>query len=955
MDAITVILLPIAVTALIIALNTRSRAALLLDRVVRLERELRQLTSMLGAAGAIPEQAPASAPARPPRDLAAQASPPPLVATASMVGAAAVDMLETPGPLEADARSRFEQYVATLMPACPSCGTPVHLDAAFCGECGATLRAPRGTPVLERLIGRARGTEEWEALIGGRWMNRIGAVALILGMGFFLKYAFDSNWISQSLRILIGVIVGAGLLLGAWRSHTRGYAIFAQGLVGAGTATLYLSVYASFNFYHLIPQPVALAAMALVTAVGLIQALYYDSLAVALLAWIGGFVTLPLLGLGQGDELGLLGYLTLLDAGMLGIVFARDRWFILEPLTMGATYATYLAWYASSYSSGKLGLAAVSVTVLAGLFYALDVSRIRTGTSTHRVLRHVLGAANALAYYGAMFALLHDHSSLMGLITIGIGSVYMSTILLAKRRLRRDDGLDARFTLTAVVLAIIAAPIIASGFVVVILWSLEAVLLLWCGVRRNLWYIWRPALWLLTLSSLFLLATNGALAYAPIERFTPLFNQRALAFLTLAAALAASTWVLRRLDDRRKSAFVASLHYAWCSIIFILITVETSDHFRQAMAGSAHLTTVHLEFVRTVALSALWMAYSLPLVWYGRQKRIFPIFTTGLAIVALSVGMGAAIGVSYQPIERFTPVLNLRVGLLLLLIAGLLVHSRWIRQEAAAQPWIGAVKAAYQGAIVLLGFELLTSEIHDFFRHHAGALSEQAGASGFFIELMTLAAIWMLYSLPLVRYGLRNRALPVLLTGLGSAGAATGIGAVAALAYTPTHWLSLAISLRPIVLLFLVAGLFVHMRWADDARKAFAWLDAVRVALQAAIVLLGFELISAETHDVFQYHVALAQSGAAEHWRNLEQLTLSIIWMLYAVVLMGFGLWRRTRWLRLGALALLAFIILKIFVYDLSFLTGAYRSISFAGLGVILIGLSFVYQRYRSLILGAVR
>jgi len=952
MDAITVMLAVIAVTALIIALLTQSKAAMLLDRVVRLERELWRLTNTLEAAGTTPEQAAAAGPRREP---APQASPPPLVAAAGMVGAAAADMLETPRPVEADARSHFGQYVATLKAPCPFCRTPVELDAAFCGECGATLRKPRGTPILERLIGRARGTEEWEALIGGRWMNRIGAVALILGMGFFLKYAFDSNWISQSLRIVIGVIVGAGLLAGAWRSHTRGYAIFAQGLVGAGTATLYLSVYASFNFYHLIPQPVALAAMALVTAVGLIQSLYYDSLAVALLAWMGGFVTLPLLGLSQGDELGLIGYLTLLNAGMLAIVFARDRWFILEPLTMGATYATYLAWYASSYSSGKLGLAAVSLTVLAGLFFALDVSRILTGTSTHRMLRHVLGAANALAYYGAMFALLHDHSLVMGLITLGIGSVYMSTILLAKRRLRRDDGLDARFTLTAIILAIIAAPIIASGFAVVLLWSLEAVLLLWCGVRWNLWYVWRPALALLTLSSLFLLATNGALAYEPIERFTPLFNQRALAFLTLAAALAASTWLLRRLDDKRKPAFVASLHYAWCAILFLLLTVETNDHFRQAIAGSSHLTTVHLEFVRTLALSALWMAYSLPLVWYGLQRKIFPIFTTGLAIVALSVGVGAAIGLSYQPIEQFTPVLNLRVGLLLLLIAGLLVHSWWIRNEAEAQPWVGAVKAAYQGAIVLIGFELLSSEIHDFFRHHAGALSEQAGASGFFIELMTLAAIWMLYSLPLVRYGLRNRALPVLLTGLGSAGAATVTGAVAAVAYTPTHWLTLAISLRPIILLFLIAGLFVHMRWADEGRKAFAWLDAVRVALQAATVLLGFELISAETHDVFQYHVALAQSAAAEHWRNLEQLTLSIIWMVYAVVLMGFGLWRRTRWLRLGALALLGFIILKIFIYDLSFLTAAYRSISFAGLGVILIGLSFLYQRYRSVILGAVR
>lgn len=69
---------------------------------------------------------------------------------------------------------------------------------------------------------------------------------------------------------------------------------------------------------------------------------------------------------------------------------------------------------------------------------------------------------------------------------------------------------------------------------------------------------------------------------------------------------------------------------------------------------------------------------------------------------------------------------------------------------------------------------------------------------------------------------------------------------------------------------------------------------------------------------------------------------------------MGIGIWRRTRWVRLGSMALLGFIILKFFVFDLSFLGGAYRSVSFAGLGMILLLVSFLYQRYRGLILDPV-
>ena len=76
-------------------------------------------------------------------------------------------------------------------------------------------------------------------------------------MGFFLKYAFDNNWITETMRVVIGVVIGAGLVLMASWAHRKGLEVFSQGLVGAGISVLYLSVYASFSYYHLVPQVVA--------------------------------------------------------------------------------------------------------------------------------------------------------------------------------------------------------------------------------------------------------------------------------------------------------------------------------------------------------------------------------------------------------------------------------------------------------------------------------------------------------------------------------------------------------------------------------------------------------------------------------------------------------------------------------------------------------------------------
>jgi len=57
--------------------------------------------------------------------------------------------------------------------------------------------------------------------------------------------------------------------------------------------------------------------------------------------------------------------------------------------------------------------------------------------------------------------------------------------------------------------------------------------------------------------------------------------------------------------------------------------------------------------------------------------------------------------------------------------------------------------------------------------------------------------------------------------------------------------------------------------------------------------------------------------------------------------------------MRIEAIVLFGVSIVKIFIYDLSFLDTLYRIFSFVGLGVILLVVSYLYQRYRGIILGS--
>src|SRR5438270_9617676 len=62
-----------------------------------------------------------------------------------------------------------------------------------------------------------------ESRIGSHWLNRIGISAVLIGVAYFLKYAFDNNWIGPAGRVTIGLLAGIAVVVWSERFRTRGY------------------------------------------------------------------------------------------------------------------------------------------------------------------------------------------------------------------------------------------------------------------------------------------------------------------------------------------------------------------------------------------------------------------------------------------------------------------------------------------------------------------------------------------------------------------------------------------------------------------------------------------------------------------------------------------------------------------------------------------------------------
>ncbi len=165
----------------------------------------------------------------------------------------------------------------------------------------------------------------WEQFMGVKLFAWIGGLALFLGLAFFVKYSFDNNWVSPELRVAMGYLIGAGLLVGGLVLTGRKYSVLGQTLCATGVLVLYANIFASHAYYHLIDVIPAFGLMVLVTAVAFLLAVRLDAQVVAILGLLGGFLTPVLLSTGKDNPLGLFSYLALLDTGLIAVV-ARKRW-----------------------------------------------------------------------------------------------------------------------------------------------------------------------------------------------------------------------------------------------------------------------------------------------------------------------------------------------------------------------------------------------------------------------------------------------------------------------------------------------------------------------------------------------------------------------------------------------------------------------------------------------------
>jgi uncharacterized membrane protein len=633
--ALLVIVVPVLAIAAYVRVNTLKRgveteAAQLIRRIYALEQRLTQIEKGLSAL-------PAPAATMPQRETAES---PATVAHPSMPAAppASVPLPSQPArPSVVSAPASPPRPPASVLQHAPTLSSPISSAAAA-----------------------SHGDEgNFEAVVAGRWLNYVGILALLFAVTFFLKYAFDNNWVGPRGRVAIGLL--AGSVLYPWSQHllARGYKYFSEGIAGLGAAVLYLSLWAGWHYYHIFSQSTAFALMIVVTVFTLVVAVGRNSERIAFLALLGGLITPMLVSTGENHEVSLFTYLTILGIGVLGIAWVRN-WKSLPPTQFLATLVYFWGWYSEFYRADELGITVVFATVFFVLFAALPVVRSwRDGELSGLEAGIVL--VNSLAYLAALRQMLWpDNRWGLTVAVLALAAAHLA----AERMLPEKRGTEVRLArilyaglaLTFVTLAI---PIRLDGKWITIAWAVQGAVLIWSGLRVRIAAMRWAGLALFAIVA-------GRLALIAIPADTFLLNARFATFAISVACFVLSCYFAATSDEElaaeESMAFVITAIAANILAIAAL-SLEVWDVF-----GRMPSLGIDRGHAQELALSMLWLVWALGLLGAGLWKKSETIRWQALVLLGVVIVKVFLFDLSF--LEKFYRIVSfLLLGLALMLIS----------------------------------------------------------------------------------------------------------------------------------------------------------------------------------------------------------------------------------------------------------------------------------------------
>ena len=481
----------------------------------------------------------------------------------------------------------------------------------------------------------------WETFIGQKAFGWVAAILFLFSATFFLRYAYQNNWIGPIGRVAIGELFGAGLVISGCRYLMKGWRRFASMLMSTGIVVIYLATYSAFGFYQLLPQQHAGMFLAILVMESMLAAIFCRSSLIGMIAVVGGLMTPLLMQTDHDTYSSLFLYLLTLNIGVVAATSVQ-RWRAVASVAFSGTQLIYFGWYQGNYHPEKFAWALGFQLSLFAIYliHSLIIARRSERSADYEELaRFVINAVTGFVAYRTLT--LESWSLWIGTAALVFATVYaiVARLIMAWR------PKDSRLMMTSLAVAIgfiaWAIPVQADARWISLGWTMMAMALWLFGLRISSSILRAMAAALATLAVVRVIGFD--LPFYIRDPFIPVLNREALPSLFIGGLLLAAVWkadrYLPRLSNNEHWG-IGITGVCGITLVWLVLSLECHGYFvsRSFISGDVELWRWRAQ----LALTVFWILFATALLLLGfrfnrSRLRWFAMGLFGVTVLKLFI------------------------------------------------------------------------------------------------------------------------------------------------------------------------------------------------------------------------------------------------------------------------------------------------------------------------------
>ncbi len=396
-------------------------------------------------------------------------APPPIMAEKANVPNRAVFVSAEPTPPPVAASTSTPPPIQT-QPRAPQSSTP---DVTFT----SMSREPSWD---ERLVDTIK---RW--FTEGNVPVKVGVVVTFFGVAALLRYAYVQGYFTFPIEyrlIMISVAALAALAFG-WRERERNPA-FGLSLQGGAIGTLMLTIFAAYKYFNLLPAELSFGLIVVLVAGAALLAVLQNSMWIAVLGFLGGYLAPVLISTGSGNHIALFSYYAVLNAAVFAIAWKKS-WRVLNLMGFVFTFGVGAAW-GIKYYRPELFNTVEPFLILFFLFYiVIGLMYVIKQTEYRKPwVDGTLVFGTPLLAFPLQARLLEDNRLGLAFSALVVSMIYGGLVYFLHRR-KNDRLLAEAYGALALGFATLAVPLAFSAATTATVWALEGVGVAWIGLRQK--------------------------------------------------------------------------------------------------------------------------------------------------------------------------------------------------------------------------------------------------------------------------------------------------------------------------------------------------------------------------------------------------------------------------------------------------------------------------------------